>query len=269
MTDKRAQKISAFFVLLSFLIFTQCEESEQVLQEKIDPFAREGWLLTWHDEFDADSLDPTAWIVADGHWSNNGEEQYYAPDEVYLHEGTLRLRSRYRQYEGQNYTSGHVNSTYYQRYGRIDISARMPGTRGMWPALWLLPVSHSWPPEIDILELIGHDPNTIHMSVHWGPLSDGKPPWELGQTATQHYSGPDFTEDFHLFSLEWDSDSLRWLVDEEVKFVSTLGIPHEPMYLIMNTAVGGGWPGSPDQTTVFPQFHDIDYVRFYEKNETD
>ena len=105
------------------------------------------------------------------------------------------------------------------------------------------------------------------MSTHWGPLLDGKPPWEVGQTATSHFTGPDFTEDYHVFSLEWYPDSLRWLVDETVRFKSTQGVPHEPMYLIMNTAVGGGWPGSPDNTTIFPQYHDIDYVRFYTQNE--
>ena len=259
--------ILAHLILPSMILVVSCEEAEEI---KNDPPISEdpiGWTSTWGDEFDGDSIDIGAWIIADGHWSHNGEEQYYAPDEVYLHEGDLRIRSRYRFYEGKSYTSGHIESIHYQRYGRIDIRAKLPGTKGLWPALWLLPTSRGWPPEIDILELIGHDPNTIHMSTHWGPLLDGRPPWEVGQTDTGHFTGPDFTEDYHVYSLEWYPDSLRWLVDDVVRFKSTQGIPHEPMYLIMNTAVGGGWPGSPDGNTTFPQYHDIDYVRFYTQNE--
>lgn len=259
--------ITTLLILASFLLVNTCQEvvdTKDNLPLTDDP---DGWTLTWQDEFDGDSVDIDAWIIADGHWSHNGELQYYAPDEVYIHEDGLRLRSRYRPYYGQEFTSGHIESTYYQRYGRIDIRAKMPGTRGLWPALWLLPASRGWPPEIDILELLGHEPNTVHMSNHWGPLRDGKSPGELGQTRTAGFSAPDFTAAFHVFSMEWSSDSLKWYVDDTLRFVSTSGIPHEPMYLIMNTAIGGHWPGSPDGTTTFPQYHDIDYVRFYERNE--
>jgi beta-glucanase (GH16 family) len=261
-------RLSPMLLIISTGLFMlQCEKPTEETEDPIDSTFIEGWTLSWQDEFDENGLDTEKWIIADGHWSHNGELQYYAPDDVYLHEGKLRIRSQFRYYNEKQFTSGHVETVYYQRYGRIDISARLPGTKGMWPALWLLPASRAWPPEIDILELVGHDPFTIHMSNHWGPLGPGELPWNVGQTATHHFTGPDFTADFHLFSLEWYPDSLRWLVDNEVKFVSTQGIPHEPMYLIMNTAVGGGWPGSPDPTTIFPQYHDIDFVRFYTQDE--
>jgi len=264
------QEISMLLILsLSLFFLTSCEETEStdVIIIETDTLMIPGWILTWHDEFSTDSVDAAKWLIADGHWSYNGELQYYAPDDVYSHEGSLRLRSQYRYYAGLSFTSGHIESTNFQRYGRIDIRAKMPGTRGLWPALWLLPAARDWPPEIDILELLGHEPNTIHMSNHWGPLTDGKSPWELGQTATNHFTGPDFTQDFHLFSLEWSADSLVWFIDDTLRFVSKSGIPHEAMYLIMNTAIGGFWPGSPDATTTFPQYHDIDYVRFYQRDE--
>ena len=255
-------------LLIAIMLLYRCDNGVETKPEDTDLDSPPGWTLVWQDEFDADSVDADKWIIADGHWSYNGEEQYYTPDEVYIHEGNLRIRSRFRSYQGLEFTSGHIESRHYQRYGRIDIKARLPGTQGLWPALWLLPASHGWPPEIDILELLGQDPHTIHMSNHWGPLPEGASPWDVGQTATQHFTGPDFTEDFHLFSLEWTADSLRWLVDETVRFVSTQGIPHQAMYLIMNTAVGGFWPGSPNANTIFPQYHDIDYVRFYTADET-
>ncbi len=262
------QRIGAAHLLLmtlSLMLIIQCEENPEPEDETPNPYQREGWTLTWHDEFNGDVVDTSKWVIADGYWSHNGEEQYYAPDDVYPEDGKLRLRSQYRPYGEQSFTSGHVHSHYYQRYGRIDISARLPGTKGMWPALWLLPKNPGWPPEIDILELLGHDPNTIHMSAHWGPVPHGVKPWDIEQIATGHFTGPDFTADFHLFSLEWYPDSLRWLVDDVVRFKSEIGIPHEEMYLIMNTAIGGFWPGSPDNTTILPQYHDIEYVRIYEQ----
>ncbi len=259
---------SIIIFTFALLVFSSCEETVKDDEQETNLFERPGWSLTWNDEFDGDTIDTLKWIIADDHWSHNGELQYYAPDDVFLYNKTLRLKSQYRQYKGLEFTSGHIESIYYQRYGRIDIKARMPGTKGLWPALWLLPASRTWPPEIDILELLGHEPNTIHMSTHWGPLPPGVSPWDVGQTATGHFSGSDFTKDFHVFSLEWYPDSLRWLIDDTVRFSSTRGIPHEPMYLIMNTAIGGFWPGSPDESTVLPQYHDIDYVRFYERDET-
>ncbi len=247
------------------LVLISCEQPvEEVLEEQIQPLT--GWRITWQDEFEGDTLDRTLWNVADGHWSHNGEMQYYAPDEVYLEDGCLRLRSQQRNYQGLYFTSGHVTTKHYQRYGRVEIHARLPGTQGTWPAHWLLPITGDWPPEIDIVEHLGHEPNTVHMSVHWGPLPEGLSPWECGQTRTGSFSGPDFTADFHTFSLEWYPDSLRWLVDDVLRFKTVEGIPHEPMYLILNTAVGGFWPGSPNASSVFPQFHDIDYVRFYERD---
>jgi len=262
------RRVATILAGLAVLLITQCDDPEpDAIEAPPDSTSIEGWTLVWQDEFEGESIDQSKWIVADGHWSDNGELQYYAPDEAYLEDGKLRLRSQFRYYEGQEFTSGHVETRYYQRYGRIDVSARLPGTKGMWPALWLLPIARTWPPEIDILELIGQDPNTVHMSNHWGPLEPGELPWNVGQTATSHFTGPDFTADFHTFSLEWYPDSLLWMIDNEVKFISTQGIPHEPMYLIMNTAVGGGWPGAPDVTSAFPQYYDIQYVRFYTLNE--
>ena len=260
-------RILPYSILMSFLLclgLAACESSTEPEVQDEHNLDIPGWALIWNDEFDADSIDLARWIVADGHWSHNGELQYYAPDEVYVEDGKLRLRSRVRYYEGQLFTSGHVHSNYSFQYGRVDIRAKLPATRGMWPALWMLPANGGWPPEIDILELLGHEPTTIHMSVHWGPLPEGVSPWDIGQTATSGFTGPDFTADYHVFSLEWTTDTLRFLIDDTERFVTTAGVPHEPMYLIMNTAIGGHWPGSPDETTVWPQFHDIDYVRIYE-----
>jgi len=126
----------------------------------------------------------------------------------------------------------------------------------------MLPAGGEWPPEIDIVELLGDRPRTVHMTVHWGHwprvLSDG------GQ-----YSGPDFTSDFHVFRLDWLPGKVVWYVDGVPRFESSQFVPQRPMYLIINTAVGGDWPGEPDDTTAFPVMHLVDYVRVYMPEEAE
>ncbi len=237
--------------------------------------AGNAWHLVWNDEFLDGTVDSSKWHVEDIHHIKNNELQYYAPDDVYEQNGNLVLRSQERSYWGYDtdgnwrhfdYTSGMV-STYGRfapAYGRIEIYAKLAGTKGMWPAHWMLSQLGGWPPEIDIMEMTGDAPWRIVMSLHWGPLEPGQLPWEIGQTANTEYWGPDYTQAFHKFAVEWWPDLLVWYIDDVPRFSAARAeVPDEPMYLILNTAVGGDWPGAPDGTSVFPQYHEIDYVRAY------
>ncbi|HQL54939.1 MAG: family 16 glycosylhydrolase [Phycisphaerae bacterium] len=225
------------------------------------------WTLIWQDEFDGSTVDTTKWRVENLHLNKNNELQYYAPDEVYIQSGELVLRSRQRYYCGYdddghwgcyNYTSGLVETRdrFATGYGRIEVRAKLPSTKGIWPAHWMMPDAGGWPPEIDIMELLGHEPTRVYMSHHWGT-------WPDVQTDTGSYVGPDFSQDYHVFAVEWFPDRLDWYVDDLLCYRSTIAVPQEPFYIILNTAVGGNWPGNPDGTTVFPQHHRIDYVRVY------
>lgn len=225
------------------------------------------WQLIWSDEFDAAAIDGSKWRVEDLHLIKNNELQYYAPDEVYLQNGNLVLRSRERTYWGFdsngvwrqfNYTSGLVESKdrFATAFGKIEVRARCPSTRGIWPAHWMLPDSRQWPPEIDIMELLGHEPTRVYMTHHWGQ-------WPNVQSHGGNYNGPNFSQGFHTFGVEWTPERLDWRIDGVLRFTSLQSIPVEPFYVILNTAVGGDWPGNPDGTTIFPQLHEIDYVRVY------
>ena len=225
------------------------------------------WQLIWGDEFDGTALDTTRWRIEDLHLIKNAELQYYAPDEVYIENGCLVLRSRQRSYSGYDnagdwrhfdYTSGLVETRdrFATAYGRIEVRARLPATRGLWPAHWLLPDSRRWPPEIDIMELLGHEPTRVYMTHHWGQ-------WPDVQRAGNSYSGLDFSQGFHTFAIEWSPARIDWYIDGMLRFSSVQDIPREPFYIILNTAVGGDWPGNPDASSVFPQYHRIDYVRAY------
>lgn len=219
-----------------------------------------GWRLIWHDEFDGTSVDPAKWRIEDADLVKNNELQYYSPDDVYVHDGVLTLRSQRRTLGHNSYTSGLVETrgNFGKRYGRYEIRARLPKGQGIWPAHWMLPESGKWPPEIDIMECVGRDPYTVYGTLHFGTSSNHS--WVGSQ-----YIGPDFSESFHTFAVEWEESEMRWYVDDTLYYRTTSYIPQESFYIILNTAVGGDWPGDPNETTVFPQYHDIDYVRVYGK----
>lgn len=231
------------------------------------------WTLIWQDEFDGAELDPSKWRAEDLHLIKNNELQYYTPDDVYLEDGMLVLRSQERSWWGYDengawrrfdYTSGLAESRnrFSTMYGRIEVRAQLPSTQGIWPAHWMLPASGHWPPEIDIMELLGHEPTRVYMTHHWGT-------WPNVFSDGGSFSGPDFSQGYHTFAIEWTPDRIDWYVDDVLRFTSISSIPQEPFYIILNTAVGGNWPGNPDDTTVFPQHHRIDYVRVYAPGEAD
>jgi beta-glucanase (GH16 family) len=238
----------------------------------------------WSDEFGR--LDTTKWNILTREQSKHNELQYYVPDEVYVENGWLRLRSRVRDYGSMHYTSGRLDTSgkFAPTYGRFEIRAKLPGGKGLWPAHWLYPQNRDWAmerlmaeavaadneraipearpwySEIDIMEFLGHEPNVVYGTLHYHTFGGEK------KTSSGTWRGDvDYTKDFHTYALEWEPDSMRWYIDDKLIHATVNGIPHTPHYLIINTAVGGGWPGNPDATTVFPQFHDIDYVRIYQR----
>jgi beta-glucanase (GH16 family) len=118
----------------------------------------------------------------------NNEQQYYTPKNVYLKDGKLILKSAKQRMGGRPYTSGLVETKgrFTFQYGRVEVRAKLPGTKGLWPAHWMMPERGSWPPEIDIMELVGNKPNVIHMTNHYGV-------WPHNRYDTKVYSGPDYT----------------------------------------------------------------------------
>ncbi len=221
-----------------------------------------------NSEFDGGVPSGADWDVADGAWSHNGELQYYAPDAIEIKDGNLVITTREREVSDRSYTSGHISTKgrHEQTYGRWEIRAKLPTSQGMWPAIWLLPNDDSWPPEIDIIELLGKEPNTVHHSYHWGPLRDGLKPWDLNQTSTDKAEGLPFGESFHDFALEWTPQSITWFVNGTPTHSYTGKIPDKPMFLIINSAIGGFWPGPPGSKTTLPEKMEIDRVRIWTWN---
>lgn len=239
------------------------------------PESYPGMTLAWREEFIGSSLDNRNWqhetgTGAEG-WGNN-ERQYYQPENTEVRDGFLIITARHEDVGGRQYTSSRIVTRGRQafRYGRIDIRAKLPGGQGIWPAFWMLGSSMDqvgWPAagEIGIMELIGGQgrENTVHGTLHW--RQDGGHLYEGGAITLP--SG-DFSDQFHVFSVVWNESSIRWLVDghgylEQDISGRAFDAFRQPFYLLVNLAVGGDWPGDPDDTTRFPQRLIVDYIRFF------
>lgn len=227
-----------------------------------DPRQKPGWTLTFADEFDGADLDRSRWIDSypdDKRTHANNEQQYYAPDGWRVADGLMRFTAERRSMGGMPYTSGMVSShgKFAQQYGWFEIRAKFPKGKGIWPAFWLLPETKAWPPEIDILEILGHEPDVLLMTNHWGK------DFRSRQFQSEKWKGPDFSADFHTFAVEWTPDALIWYVDGVERHRTTEHVPRERMYVLANLAVGGDLPGMPDDKTPFPGVMEVDYIRVY------
>ena len=229
---------------------------------------KKGWDLTFYDEFNGNRLNTHLWEPMDP-WQQerNKEMQAYVRDAFVVHDGVLRIVANEQRasYDGKvrDYVSGMktTQGRFSQQYGWFEIRAKVPKGRGLWPAFWLLSDSLTWPPEIDVMEILGHETDKVYFNNHWLSEEGGV------LDASQNWKGPDFSAGFHVFAVEWGPDAIIWYVDGVERARLTENIPHEPMFILVNLAVGGVWPGAPNTLTGFPASFDIDYVRVYEKND--
>lgn len=235
--------------------------------------------LVWADEFEGNTLNLENWTFEIGRGANgwgNNEFQYYTDGEnATVENGFLTIEAR--RDPDENFTSTRIKTQDKQTftYGRVDIRAKLPKGQGIWPALWMLGndiPDQGWPAcgEIDIMELVGHEPSTVHGTVHWGI----DPAQHKYKGNRYRLEGEDFSEQFHVFSIYWEANNIYWYVDDVIYY--SIGIAdmegqpypfNDTFFFLFNIAVGGDWPGSPDDTTVFPQQMVVDYVRvFQQKN---
>ena len=226
------------------------------------------WSLVWGDEFDGTAIDPSNWIVQDGAANVNNELEYYTPSDAYLEAGSLVLRSEVRTIGTRRYTSGEVRSGNLhtvQRGSAVEWRTQAPSGKGIWPANWLVGSAcdglngcgGNWPPEIDVLEMRGSAPN-INLMTHWWGT------WPNEQHETSQYdAGTSLADGYHIYRVEWFPDSILWYIDGVQRAKHAQNVTAGAMQLVMNTAVGGLFDGNPVPTTVFPQYHRIDYVRVY------
>jgi beta-glucanase (GH16 family) len=228
--------------------------------------------------FDGGRLDAATWNTC--HWwadrgctiATNDELEWYLPGQVSVADGALRLtadRAPVMGSDGKSYEfrSGMVTTgpppmtedapaKLAFTYGSVEARVRIPAGRGLWPAVWLLPASRESVPEIDLLEAIGQDPGTVLMHLHPKDRSARSPNKEF------KVRGPNLAEDWHILRLDWSKNLLEFFVDNVRVWRVTGGqVPDEPMYVVLNLAVGGAYPGPPSPDTQFPATFLIDYLR--------
>jgi beta-glucanase (GH16 family) len=242
------------------------------------PLSYPGYTLIWNDEFSGTSLDLNTWNQETGNgsggWGNN-ELEYYtnSPKNIFVSNGNLIIEARKESISGFNYSSGRMTTQNKKSFtfGRIDIRAKLPGGKGIWPALWMLGNdinTAGWPAcgESDIMELLGQEPNKAYGTLHFGS-STGH-----GQKGTNYsLSSGNFSDQFHVFSMEWKQNEVKLYIDNNLYLTvnDTDVVPYNypfnsPFFFIFNVAVGGNWPGNPDATTPFPQRMIVDYIRVFQ-----
>lgn len=269
-----------------WVVLTLLTAHQPTLASAQTPASHPGWTLTWSDEFnqpDGSPPDPAKWKIETGGngWGNDELEYYTArPQNLHVKNGNLEMIALKEAYTGadgvtRNYTSARLDTLgeFDQAYGRFEARIRIPYGQGVWPAFWMLGndiKKVNWPTcgEIDVMENIGREPAIVHGTIHGPGYSGGK-----GIGTPYSLTSGRFADDYHVFAAEWEPSQIRFYVDEHLYATRTPAdlppgtkwVYDHPFFVILDLAIGGGWPGSPDETTVFPQTMLVDYVRVYKK----
>ncbi len=240
-----------------------------------EPSQLPGWKVVWSDDFDGDRIDTAKWRVITSTKPTNNSLHAYLPGQVSVAAGNLVITSLNHAFGKLPYRSGQVISKSEQQYGRWEVRAKLPTSRGMWPAIWLLPDidKYLWPSqgEIDIMENRGDEPNMISSAFHWGT----NPPYFHSFVTSNHESisngaRQNYHESFHTYAVEWEPAQIRFFVDGQHHYTvndantnGDLSKLSAGMHVVLNIAVGGDFLNDPDATTVWPQQMLIDYVYVY------
>jgi beta-glucanase (GH16 family) len=289
-TKPRATAFLGLLFLSIFILLTRVFAAEPAA-DKADQFKFMGgekalgdtalhkdWKLAWEDDFSKDkTIDKSKWTFEiNGHGGGNGELEYYtdSPKNASIQDGELVITA-IKNDDGHKFTSARMTTSkkFACLYGRIEACIKAPPAQaGNWPAFWMMPQDSkygTWPRsgEIDIMELINKS-DKLYGTCHYG---GEKGDVHSGAQAT--IPGSDFSKDYHVYAVEWEEKEIRWYVDGN--YYGSIHTWHTPngqfpapfdqkFYIILNYAVGGAWPHSPDAASTFPQSMHVKYVRVYQ-----
>jgi beta-glucanase (GH16 family) len=271
----------------ALLMISACKKDDENPADPENPIEiPEGYSMVWSDEFDDQDIDASKWTYETGDgtdyglpagWGNNEKQIYTKSSEnssTAQVDGNSVLAITALEDNAGGYTSAKLttNGLFSMRFGRIDVRAKMPEGKGLWPAIWMLGDNNdeiAWPGcgEIDIVEVLGHQPSVMYSTLHYanGDHQHGE------KQKMEALSGGNFSDGFHVFTLEWDNETLTFAVDgnqiQQFTIEEDMKEFQRSFYLILNVAVGGYWPGDPDGTTTFPQQMLVDYVRVFTKDD--
>jgi beta-glucanase (GH16 family) len=252
-----------------------------IMKSAPPPPPKTPWRLVWSDEFNGTGgIDSSKWSAqtGGGGWGNN-ELEFYTDrvENAYQADGNLNIKAIKETYKGRDYTSARLvtQNKFTTTYGRVEARIKIPYGQGIWPAFWMLGAnigSVGWPScgEIDIMENVGNKPSIVHGTIHGPGYAGG-----AGIGATNALpNNKRYADSFHVFAVEWEQNVIR-IYRDDVLYVTrtpadlppgTKWVFDHDFYILLNLAVGGGWPGNPDGSTVFPQTMQVDYVRVYQRS---
>jgi len=284
--------LSAVFSAIAVILACRAAAGEaDKAAPKAAPALAKEWKLAWSDEFDTEGLpDPKKWGYEEG-FVRNDEAQYYTrarKENARVENGMLVIEGRKEKFPNPHYDANaksgpasRANAEYTAaslitlgkadwKFGRVEVRAKLPQGRGVWPAIWMLGTdirTVGWPAcgEIDIMEFVGHTPGFTHATVHFA--KNGKHASSGNRLAVEKP-----WEDFHVYAMEWFADRMDFFFDAQKVHTFPLGQAEEkgenpflkPQYLLVNLALGGSWGGKIDDS-IFPQKFLIDYVRVYQR----
>jgi beta-glucanase (GH16 family) len=268
-----------FIVFISLTLMISCNKDNST--------SGPDWKLKWSDEFDGPQVSTDNWVYETGDGTLYGDNPGWGNNEKQLY--TAEAANSYIQTDDKGnsvlvieaiqngtdpkypYTSARMTTEGKQtfRYGKIEARIKLPYSQGVWPAFWTMGIDKpecGWPGcgEIDIMEMLGNQESTVHGNVHYIDSTKNHNE-DLG---TVSLSTGKYSDDYHIYSIIWTPDNIQWLVDNKEFHTKAIGPDMKEFtkshYLLLNLAVGGFWPGYPDETSVFPQKMMIDYVKVYE-----
>lgn len=248
----------------------------------------DGYELVWQDNFEKNCIDSEKWNYEYG-YVRNKELQFYtdSSENSYIENNQLVIKLDKKE-DGKYYSAClHTCGKKEFLYGRLEMRAKLPKGQGVWPAFWMLGTDFKgdfeadfykgdkpWPQcgEIDIMELIGGPyiahrggDRVIHAAIHY-------PNEKMVHSKRIELLDTDFNSDYHIIGIDWNEEYITWYCDGYIynrQSIADIPEMHKPYYLLLNIALGGSWPGDPDDTTILPQFMYVDYVRYYRKKIDD
>ena len=272
-------------ICLLALLLSSCKQkqSSNALHNEIITSKAE-WQLVWSDEFKGDKINPDNWnfqVLKAGQFNDEWQRYTNSNENAYLENDCLIIKAIHESgiHGMDQYTSARLNTAGKQtwKYGKIEARIKLPKGKGIWPAFWMLGANINenggdtpWPQcgEIDILELYGSkDDAIVEANLHYADESNSHT--MMGAVSYKLDKGS-FSDDFHVFGIEWDKNTILWLVDGQVYASAPITSEdrtefHKEFFILLNLAVGGTYAGRPDTTTPFPQKMYIDWVRVYQK----
>lgn len=282
------------YVINKYIGLYEVNEKDKIMNFKLITLTKgdiqaEHWTLVWEDSFLNSEIDESKWNFVDsGGGFGNEELQYYTPQNknARIEQQSLVIEAHKEKWKEHPYTSAKLTTKGKNSwtYGRFSIRAKLPEGQGIWPAIWMMPEDMEcytgWPScgEIDIMEIVGHEPQTVYGTLHYGV-----PHTYTGESYTLA-NNQKFSDGFHVFTLDWEPEEFRWYVDgilyaKQTDWFTTNSLNERKrrfpapfnrnFYLQLNLAVGGKWPGYPDDSTIFPQQMIVDYIKVYQKERGD